>query len=364
MLTGIRDLLGTKAEPTVAPLSSIPQAPSSRAGSARPGVASGGGAGAHSVSASALAGVPEGSSSAGEDAPMLLGSNVAPAKHSAGSVGVGGMGPFSDLLPAAPDAQSYGSAILPSSTSAPLQPGSVLASQQFSTADPDLEQNNNWWLDPSLEAQKPPYSGYDGHGQRHETSSSPWPMTAGTLPSQRQAMELDRRQTSRGTPPFGSSHALSSTHSNKVAPRAPVNSTGTLGNLVQLFGQSDPRQWDAMFTSLSSVHFTRHHYAIPPRIPLPPPGHDVEMHGMLHIARTHMNELGSPTLKDFVSKDTTNPLSREIKVFADPMLKANMNSEYFAAYWILYLLFRVSFSLCRTLRFSSLRARRPQQNTC
>jgi hypothetical protein len=77
---------------------------------------------------------------------------------------------------------------------------------------------------------------------------------------------------------------------------------------------------------------------------------------MLHIARTHMNELGPPTLRDFVAKDTPNPLSREIKVFADPMLKANMTAEYFAAYWILYLLFRVSFGRVMFLRLCGFKA--------
>ncbi|KAH7369352.1 hypothetical protein B0T11DRAFT_296862 [Plectosphaerella cucumerina] len=324
MLGGIRELLGTKGEPGA----------STAAGSDVPGVS-----GSESARPSALAAVEEGAASGSNEVEGLLGSggDVATAKPSAG---IFGLGPFSDLLPAQQASESFGV------SSAPLQatsaygtttggPGSILSSQShgFSTPEPDLDQASNWWLDPSLDAQKSQY--HDGPGQRpQEATSMPWSLGAGSLPSQRSAAPSSAPGPGENTGPSSQQY-----QQQRQGARSPTSS-GTLCNLVQLFGQADPRQWDTMFTSMSSVHFTRHHYAIPPRVPLPPPGHDVEMHGMLHIARTHMNELGPPTLRDFVAKDTPNPLSREIKVFADPMLKANMTAEYFAAYWILYLLFR------------------------
>ncbi|KAM5372124.1 hypothetical protein ACJZ2D_007657 [Fusarium nematophilum] len=72
----------------------------------------------------------------------------------------------------------------------------------------------------------------------------------------------------------------------------------------------------------------------------PPPPRDAEMHRILNVARSQIHEIGPPTFTDFLLNNPKNTLSIELKVFTEPMRLMKKSSEFLAAYWILYLLFR------------------------
>lgn len=208
-----------------------------------------------------------------------------------------------------------------------------------------LDHVTSWWLDPSLDIQRPQYYDQVPRGSRPEPASAPWPSGSEATPAPRPAPGPGQEARSDDKRPFFSrspAHGVPQTdQSRHRTPPSSSASVMTLGNLVDLLGQSDSRQWDDLFTGLSTFNLARHYYAVPPRIVMPPPARDSSMHHILHVARTNLAHLASPDFRDFLLRDTPNPLSREIKAFADPMRRMNKASEYLAVYWVLYLLFRV-----------------------
>lgn len=101
---------------------------------------------------------------------------------------------------------------------------------------------------------------------------------------------------------------------------------------------------------LSPQSFPSYHpHARLPSCISPPPPRDSEMHRILNVARSEIHKIGPPMFVDFVLDNTGNQLSCELKTFTEPMKRMKKSSEYLAAYWILYLLFRV-----RTLDFENI----------
>ncbi|UPL02161.1 hypothetical protein LCI18_013095 [Fusarium solani-melongenae] len=78
------------------------------------------------------------------------------------------------------------------------------------------------------------------------------------------------------------------------------------------------------------------------KVIVPPPPCDYQLHQILNAARAHVCDIGSPTIADFLLDESPNPLSRQLKLYKDPLKKKNKPFEFFASYWILYLFFRVS----------------------
>lgn len=92
--------------------------------------------------------------------------------------------------------------------------------------------------------------------------------------------------------------------------------------------------------NLASI-FSAHPCSKLPCFISPPPPRDAEMHRILNVARSQIYEIGPPTFTDFLLSNPKNTLSIELKVFTEPMRLMKKSSEFLAAYWILYLLFRV-----------------------
>ncbi|KAJ4177318.1 hypothetical protein NW755_013914 [Fusarium falciforme] len=113
-------------------------------------------------------------------------------------------------------------------------------------------------------------------------------------------------------------------------------------NREQVFrtSRTTPAGIKGLYTgSLASV-FSVHPCSKLPCFISPSPPRDAEMHRILNIARSQIYDIGPPTFTDFLLSNPKNTLSIELKVFTEPMRLMKKSSEFLAAYWILYLLFR------------------------
>lgn len=97
-----------------------------------------------------------------------------------------------------------------------------------------------------------------------------------------------------------------------------------------------PPPWVLSLQASMPTHWSASKVIVPP-LPC-----DYHLHQILNAARAHVCDIGPPTIADFLLDDSPNPLSRQLKLYKDPLKKKNKPFEFFASYWILYLFFRVS----------------------
>jgi hypothetical protein len=60
------------------------------------------------------------------------------------------------------------------------------------------------------------------------------------------------------------------------------------------------------------------------------------------MAREQRLGIAPPTVEDFLLEDSPNLLSRELKLYKHHWRSRRCSADFLAAYWILYLLVRVS----------------------
>lgn len=86
----------------------------------------------------------------------------------------------------------------------------------------------------------------------------------------------------------------------------------------------------------------------PLSLPLLPPCKDDELiHDMMERARSSMDQVGPPSLLEFLIDNPRNTLSMDLKKFLEPVRTGKGTSEFLATYWVLYLLLRVCTSYKR-----------------
>lgn len=83
-------------------------------------------------------------------------------------------------------------------------------------------------------------------------------------------------------------------------------------------------------------------HQILPSILDPSTPQDQHVHFMIQRARLQSTRLSAPNLTDFLFENPNNVLSIDLKRYLEPVRKARRTAEFFATYWVLYLLLRVS----------------------
>lgn len=78
-----------------------------------------------------------------------------------------------------------------------------------------------------------------------------------------------------------------------------------------------------------------------PLLLFPPLPGDKHVHAILERARENIDFIGAPNVVDFLIDNPKNTLSVDLKAFLTPVRQYRRMSEFFATYWILYLLLRV-----------------------
>lgn len=80
-----------------------------------------------------------------------------------------------------------------------------------------------------------------------------------------------------------------------------------------------------------------------PLLMFPPLPGDKHIHAILERARENVHLIGPPYIVDFLVDNPRNTLSTDLKTLLAPIRRTRGTSEFFATYWILYLLLRVLF---------------------
>lgn len=80
-----------------------------------------------------------------------------------------------------------------------------------------------------------------------------------------------------------------------------------------------------------------------PLLMFPPLPGDKHIHAILERARENVHSIGPPYIVDFLVDNPRNTLSTDLKTLLAPIRRTRGTSEFFATYWILYLLLRVLF---------------------
>ncbi|KAH6977589.1 hypothetical protein BKA56DRAFT_588477 [Ilyonectria sp. MPI-CAGE-AT-0026] len=113
-------------------------------------------------------------------------------------------------------------------------------------------------------------------------------------------------------------------------------------------GQQWAPFWDSPSPWVLSLQATTPTHWSTSKVMVPPPPCDYHLHQILDAARAYACDIGPPTIADFVLDDSPNPLSRQLKLYKDPLKKKNKPLEFLASYWILYLFFRWQVTLDQT----------------
>lgn len=117
--------------------------------------------------------------------------------------------------------------------------------------------------------------------------------------------------------------------------------------MATTYGSLIPRGDEALDPSLlfaSAMQKEPLLHQILPSILDPSTPQDQHVHFMIQRARLQSTRLSAPNLTDFLFENPNNVLSIDLKHYLEPVRKARRTAEFFATYWVLYLLLRVSTS--------------------